>query len=133
VIDRYFFSFGFESESVVLPMEFSSIGTRRSSGTRDDTTHGAPFRRSVVVVVVISRPRPRPRLRLIFHPLTRRLSFAYRRASSSSSFNVRRGVRFHTFHSYFCTSRKTCLDELTTARRRRRCGRTTEELPALMV
>ena len=42
MIDRYFFSFGFDSRSVVLPMEFSSSVRGVQSGTHDATTHGAP-------------------------------------------------------------------------------------------
>ena len=48
VIHRYFFGFGFERESVVLPMEFSSsIGTRRAvRAVLGDTSHRAPSRAS---------------------------------------------------------------------------------------
>lgn len=67
MIDRYFFGFSFESESVVLPMAFSS-SVREVGAVL--TTHRARRVPWVVVVVVVSRPRTR--LGLIFRPLTRR-------------------------------------------------------------
>ena len=116
VIHRYFFGFGFERESVVLPIEFSSsFGTRRAVGAcvLGDTLHRAPSSSCVVVVVVVSRPRPR--LGLIFHPSTRRsCTVVYPRRST---FNVQRASR-RAFSQLFLHLVKKNIHVSTNRRRR---------------